>query len=163
MMTEQEKRSHRCCFTGHRPQKLARSESAIISDMETAILCAIQQGYTTFISGMAYGVDIWAGEIVVHLRKGNPALHLIAAVPYPDFQSRWPAYWKQKYNRLLNQSDLVRYISPYYHTGAFQHRNEWLVDHSGLVIAVYRGIPSGTKNTIEYAQSRSVPVYFIDG
>ena len=28
-MTEQEKRLHRCCFTGHRPQKLRRSEMEI--------------------------------------------------------------------------------------------------------------------------------------
>ena len=34
-MTEQEKRLHRCCFTGHRPQKLRRSEMEIKADLAT--------------------------------------------------------------------------------------------------------------------------------
>lgn len=84
-MTEQEKRLRRCCFTGHRPQKLNRAESDIKRDLEDAIKSAISNGYSTFITGMAYGVDIWAGEIVVRLREANPDLHLIAAVPFSSF------------------------------------------------------------------------------
>lgn len=54
-------------------------------------------GYQTFITGMAYGVDIWAGQIVVELRKNNPDLHLIAAIPFPGFESRWSNEWRQAY------------------------------------------------------------------
>lgn len=157
-MTESEKRMHRCCFTGHRPQKLRRSETEIKADLESAIQQAITDGYTTFITGMAYGVDIWAGQIVVRLRKSNPALHLIAAVPFRGFEDRWSADWKRAYQELLEQVDLVKYICPGYNAGAYQRRNEWMVDHASRVIAVFNGEPSGTKNTIIYAQSISVPV-----
>lgn len=85
-MTENEMRLHRCCFTGHRPQKLTRPECQIKADLEKAIKQAISEGYTTFITGMAYGVDIWAGQIVVRLRERNPDLHLIAAVPFRGFE-----------------------------------------------------------------------------
>ena len=61
-MSEQELRSHRCCFTGHRPEKLKRAETVIKKGLEEAILKAIHDGYTTFITGMARGVDIWAGQ-----------------------------------------------------------------------------------------------------
>lgn len=71
-LSEEEKRKHRCCFTGHRPQKLTRSERRIKKDLEKAILEAVSKGYTTFITGMAYGVDLWAGEIVVRLRGEIP-------------------------------------------------------------------------------------------
>lgn len=37
-MTEQEKRQRRCCFTGHRPQKLHRAEIDIKKDLEEAII-----------------------------------------------------------------------------------------------------------------------------
>lgn len=157
-MTEEEKRQHRCCFTGHRPQKLRRSEREIKADLEKAIRQAVADGYSTFITGMAYGVDIWAGQIVVRLRKNNPALHLIAAVPFRGFEDRWSADWKQAYSELLGQADLVRYICPRYNAGAYQRRNEWMVDHSSRVIAVFNGEPSGTKNTIDYAQSVGVAV-----
>ncbi len=61
-MSEQELRYHRCCFTGHRPEKLKRSEEEIKEGLEEAILKAIHEGYRTFITGMARGVDIWAGQ-----------------------------------------------------------------------------------------------------
>ena len=161
-MTEEEKRLHRCCFTGHRPQKLTRSERQIKADLEVAIKQAIADGYTTFITGMAYGVDIWAGEIVVRLRKRNPDLHLIAAVPFRGFESRWSSDWKAAYSKLLEQADLVRYICPGYNPGAYQRRNEWMVDHSSRVIAVFNGEPSGTKNTIEYAKKRETSIRILD-
>lgn len=52
-MTEQEKRLHRCCFTGHRPEKLFLVDREIIKELEREIKAAIERGYTTFISGMA--------------------------------------------------------------------------------------------------------------
>ena len=107
---------------------------------------------------MAYGVDIWAGQIVVRLRKNNPVLQLIAAVPFRGFEDRWSSDWKQAYQEVLEQADLVKYICPGYNAGAYQRRNEWMVDHSSRLIAVFNGEPSGTKNTIIYAQSISVPV-----
>ena len=82
-------RRTRCCFTGHRPQYLKRPEDDIKVDLENSILKEIAEGYTTFVSGMAYGVDIWAAEIVVRLKERNPKLHLVAAIPYPGFDEAW--------------------------------------------------------------------------
>lgn len=130
--------------------------------MESAIQQAIADGYTTFITGMAYGVDIWAGQIVVRLRKSNPALHLIAVVPFRGFEDRWSSDWKRAYQELLEQADLVKYICPGYNAGAYQRRNEWMVDHSSRVIAVFNGEPSGTKNTIEYANKQAVYILRIN-
>ena len=73
-------RQHRCCFTGHREHKLHRAEDEIRKALEEAILLAIRGGFTTFITGMATGVDIWAGEIVLELKSQYPELKLIAAV-----------------------------------------------------------------------------------
>ncbi len=67
-MTEQELRQHRCCFTGHRPERLGMPESEVISGLQKEIHQAIVDGFQTFISGMARGVDLWAAEIVLTLR-----------------------------------------------------------------------------------------------
>ena len=162
-MTEQEMRLHSCCFTGHRPNKLTRAAREIQSDLEENIICAVNDGLSTFITGMAYGVDIWAGEIVVRLRKSNPNLSLIAAVPFPGFESHWSDEWKRSYNQLLIEADSVHFICPSYKRYAFQRRNAWMVDHSSRVIAVYDGLASGTKNTIDYANRVGVPVVIING
>ena len=55
-MTEQEKRLHRCCFTGHRPEKLNASEEEVKTWLEAQIDQAIADGFLTFISGCAMGI-----------------------------------------------------------------------------------------------------------
>lgn len=60
--------SKRCCFTGHRPEKLHISESKVKTLLEKTIIQAVEDDFLTFISGMARGVDMWASEIVLGLR-----------------------------------------------------------------------------------------------
>ena len=119
MATEEEKRLHRCCFTGHRPEKLNASEEDVKCWLEEQIDQAIAEGYMTFISGCAMGVDLWAGQIVMEKKKQNPVLHLIAATPWPGFARRWSEEWKAQYDSLLQQADLVVNVCDHYHKGVF--------------------------------------------
>ena len=163
MASEAELRLHRCCFTGHRPEKLKRSESAIKADLRKQINQAVHDGFKVFITGMARGVDLWAAQIVLDLRKRNKEIKLICAIPHDGFEARWSPSWQEFYRYVLAEADLTRVISKGYHTGAYQVRNEWMVNHSARVIAVFNGQPSGTKNTIDYAYRQGVPVVLIEG
>ena len=162
-ITEKEKRLHRCCFTGHRPEKLNRPECEIKLELKKEICRALEDNFTVFITGMARGVDIWAAEIVLQLRKDGVPVRLICACPYPGFEKNWSNIWQTRYTAILSAADLVRFISPSYSSCCFQIRNEWMVNHSSKVIAVFNGQPSGTKNTIEYAQQQGIPVQQIKG
>ena len=101
MLTEEQKRMHRVCFTGHRPEKLTQSESVIVKALEAAIKEAISDGKNVFISGMARGVDIWAAEIVLRLRKEGANVKLICASPYEGFERGWSAEWQRRYMSFL--------------------------------------------------------------
>lgn len=158
MPTEEEKRLRRCCFSGHRPEKLDEPEENVRNWLSEQIDQAIAAGYTTFISGCAMGVDIWAGQLVLQKKEKNPALHLIAATPWPGFSNRWSIDWQQQYSNLLKDADWVVPVCNHYHNGVFQQRNEWMVDHSNRVIAYYNGAPGGTKNTIDYASGKGIEV-----
>ena len=160
-MTEQELRQHRCCFTGHRPERLGIPEIEVISGLKKEIRQAIADGFQTFISGMARGVDLWAAEIVLACRDEGAAIRLICASPYKGFESRWSREWQERYRQVMGRADLVRFICPGYSRDCFQRRNQWMVDHSARVIAVYNSQPSGTRNTIEYARQRGVPVILL--
>ena len=153
---ENEKKQHRCCFTGHIPSKLDYSEGEIKPLLETAVDNAISDGYVTFITGMAEGVDIWAAEIVLEKKKHNTALHLICAIPHPGFENKRSEYEKERYMRILQDADYTMTVSDHYFRACYQRRNEFMVDHSSLVIAVWNGAPSGTQNTINYAKKRGV-------
>lgn len=155
-MSETELRKHRCCFTGHRPDKMDHGEKEIKPLLEKAIDEAIENGYVTFITGMAEGVDIWAAEIVLERKKKNPNLHLICALPHPGFEKRRSMTEKMRFNRIIKNADLVKQINDHYFTGCYQIRNEWMVDHSSFVIAVFNSQKSGTKNTVDYAKRKGI-------
>ena len=157
-MAERELRQHRCCFTGHRPEKLGVSEAVVVAGLKKEIRTVIADGFSVFISGMARGVDLWAAEIVLSLRDEGTAIRLICASPYQGFEVRWSREWQERYWRVMEKADLVRFICPGYSRDCFQRRNEWMVDHSARVIAAYNGQPSGTRNTVVYASEQEVPV-----
>ena len=162
-MQEFEKRLHRCCFTGHRPEKLKRMQWLIKRDLKNEILRAMDDGINVFISGMARGVDIWAAEIVLSLRDSGKPIKLICASPFPGFESRWEKEWKDRYNEIMAAADHTLFVCPGYSRSCFQIRNEWMVNHSARVIAVYNGESGGTKNTIEYAQQGDLNVQIVKG
>ncbi|MFQ9550401.1 MAG: SLOG family protein [Acutalibacteraceae bacterium] len=138
-----------------------KSEVEIVASLEREIRAAITDGFQTFISGMARGVDIWAAEVVLRLRDNGSPIHLIAASPYQGFERAWSPAWQSRYASVLVGADIVRFVSLQYDRGCFQRRNEWMVDHAGRVIAVFNGEKGGTKNTIDYADRQNVPVIYI--
>ncbi len=53
----------------------------------------------------------------------------------------------------MQTADHSLFVCHGYSKSCFQIRNEWMVNHSARVIAVYNGERGGTKNTIDYATS----------
>lgn len=160
-MTEIESRSHCVCFTGHRPEKLKLSEDAVKAGLEQQIVQAIANGYTTFITGMAPGVDLWAGKIVADLRDNGLPIKLVAVNPYPSFGKKFEPEWNSLHQEITERADLVESACKVYNKGCFMARNKWMVDHSNLVIAVFNGEKGGTKNTIDYASKQGVRIRYI--
>ena len=117
-------RKHRCCFTGHRPDKMEFGEKEIKPLLEKAIDEAISKGFVTFITGMAMGTDIWAAEIVLDRRKKNDDIHLICALPHPGFENRRSFVEKMRFSKIIKNADLVKEINDHYFTGCYQVRNE---------------------------------------
>ena len=162
-MSESELRKHRCCFTGHRPEKLKLPEEQLAPLLEAEIRRAIAKEYTTFISGAARGTDLIAAEIVLRLRERDPRLKLICALPYPDFGQHWDGGWTRRLQNVLAAADLTRCVRPSFSYASYQARNQWMVDRTSLVIAVFNGERGGTKNTLDYARKKGVPCTVISG
>lgn len=157
-MNEAELRMHRCCFTGHRPEKMILGEKDIKPKLERAIDDAIKDGYVTFITGMAMGTDAWAAEIVLEKKKSNDEIHLICALPHPGFEKRRSEAEKNRFVEIIENADYTKLINDHYFKGCYQVRNEWMVSRSSRVIAVYDGQSGGTRNTIRYAEKNGVEI-----
>ena len=151
-------RAHACAFTGHRPERLGFPETETREWLESAINAAVRNGFTTFISGMQRGVDIWAAEIVLRLRSEGAPIRLVAACAFQGMEARWDIEWQERYRRILRCANEVHYIGERPGTASFEKRNRWMVDHASRLIAVYCGMPGGTKRTIEYAKAEGIEV-----
>ena len=146
------------CFSGYRPEKLPWGEdesdprcAALKKRLYDAAKSACAQGYRHFICGMARGVDFYACEAVLLLRRDYPDVTVEAAVPCRDQAARWAAAQRARDEALLAQCDRRTLLQERYDGGCMQRRNRYMVDHSALLIAVHDGSPGGTLYTIEYA------------
>ena len=155
-----------CCFTGHRPQSLPwgyhEGDPRCISlkhRLKGEILCAIHDhDIRYFLSRMAQGVDTWAAEMVLELQR-DYSIFLECVLPCRDQAIRWPYESRRRYRSILQRCNQVTLLQSQYSQDCFQRRNQYMIDRSGLVIAVWNGTPSGTGNTVRYAKAKGKLVY----
>ena len=164
-----ERKDISCCFTGHRPEKLPwgddeRDERCLRLKEELA--CHIEGIYLAgcrhFLCGMARGCDFYFAEAVLALRQKYPAVPLEAALPCDTQANAWTAEERRRYDHLVAESDEVSFVAHRYSPGCMQRRNEYMVDASGVLLAVFNGTAGGTMNTILYAQRRGLKVITVE-
>lgn len=155
-----------CCFTGHRPNKFdfgyKEDDPKCVKIKELLseyIEVAIAEGFTTFISGLALGVDMWAAEAVIKLKEEFPHIRLIAAIPCQGQEKRWPKESQERYQAILEKADdSVLVTDGPYTPQTMIARDEWMVDHSDRLIAVFDGSRGGTKHTFDNALSKGIEI-----
>lgn len=157
-----------CCFTGHRPQKLGYGENSIQCDelknkLEELIIELIEkEGVTHFISGVALGVDTYATKIVLNLKTRYPHITLECAIPCENQAEKWNERDRDVYYDLISKCDKETLLQQRYSSDCMQKRNEYMVDNSDYVIAVWNGKPSGTGNTVKYAMKNNKMVLLVN-
>ena len=158
----------RCAFTGYRPQKMPfgfDEEDLRCVDFKQRLRCTIEAlvslGYCHFLAGGAQGFDTFAAETVMGVRRSNPWVTLEIAVPYDAQPEHWSASSQERYKWILNQANIITWISHEYTKGCLFQRNRYLVDSCDLLLAAYDGQPGGTAQTLMYARARSREIRFI--
>lgn len=168
---KEELRMKTACFTGHRPSKLGgydmknptmlKLKEKLLETIEIAIT---REGIEHFISGGALGTDT-AGFYCVHMiKEKHPHIKNILAIPFKDQANAWSDNQQYWYNKMVNLADEVVYVdelddykmnnmeTKIYHPAKMQKRNEYMIDESNLIIAVYDGTKGGTGNCLYYAR-----------
>ena len=149
-------------FAGHRPDKLGGYKVPnptyvrVCQQIEKTLLEIKPE---KVISGMALGIDQWAAFIAHKL--GIPFL---AAIPFINQESKWPEASQRAYKNLLSKaSEKVIVSEGAYAPIKMQIRNEWMVNNSDLLIAVYNGDKTGgTANCVNYAKQCQKPIIIIN-
>lgn len=162
-----------CCFTGHRNRDLPfsgdRSKQGmkcLVSSLQMYIEKAVNDGFDTFISGMAEGVDLICAEIVYNLitRKGMN-LKLVCAVPYKDQGTKelLNPIDQYVYSMISRDCTNVVYICDKKSRDCYQKRNKFMVENSRRIIGVIKDekAKSGTLQTINMAKKSGLELNII--
>lgn len=174
-------------FTGHRPKDLGGYDEdnptalKVQKQLRVMILQAYESGYRTFITGMAMGVDQWAGHIVADLKPEHSDIKLIAAIPFASQPMVWTMAARGSWEIVLSDCDEIYVVDTnpeevilmndilrdsripskdqkYLISKKLNDRNKWMVDKADCMLAVWKHTAGGTENCIKYAQSKNKTV-----
>lgn len=137
--------------TGHRSAKLGGySDEAFNLLVRIATFWLEENKPDKVISGMAMGWDMALAQATI-----NKNIPLICAVPFRGQESMWSKQTQKQYFDILNLSNEIVYVSkPGYSPKKMQIRNEWMVDNSDVILAMWDGTKGGTFNCLEYAKNK---------
>lgn len=143
-----------CCVTGHRDIPIEQVER-IKRKLRREIESAVADGFTHFLSGFAEGADQYFAEIVAEFCERDERLSLEAAIPYRGRLERLGQYAETR--RLLMACRKISVISEEYAKDVYQKRNQYMVEQSERMIAVYDGRETGgTAGTIRFARKKGI-------
>jgi uncharacterized phage-like protein YoqJ len=162
-------------FTGHRPNKLGTGYSISNERVQqysymlrdTIMNLIRHEGATRFISGGAIGIDQIAFWTVEQLKESYPSIENILAVPFESQYSNWRnGELVEWYHKMVHRADSVIHVDLLegyrdypvadgkYSAKKMQLRNQYMVDNSDYVVAVWDGTSGGTANCVTYAESK---------
>ena len=154
------------CFSGYRPEKfsfiLIDGQEAYLnlqSKIRAAIITAVEDGFDTFLCGMARGLDLICGGLVLQLKQERPqysGIRLIAVPPFPEHGFGGP--WGVIHSLVMSRADDLVFPAENNSRRAYHLRNRDMVDHSSRLICYYDGQPGGTGYTVDYARQKGLEV-----
>ena len=154
--------------SGHRPSKMPRAYGYDYNNKQWTELknkfkkLLIEWKCTKAVTGMALGVDTVFALAVIELKQEGYNIHLHCAIPCKNHSSKWPKESQELYQYILSQADSIHIVTDEeYKPYLMQVRNEYMVDISDIMIAVWDGSKSGTGNCVEYALKQKKKVYRI--
>lgn len=134
-------------FTGHRTYR---------HECDDALTAAVErlygEGYRTFMTGMAVGFDLAAGECVLSLRERLCGLRLVCVVPFRGMENRFSQADRERFGRLMQEADAAVTLADEYTPEVYRRRNDYLVDNASAVLAYFDGRAGGTAYTVARAK-----------
>lgn len=121
----QDPRSHTCCFSGYRPEKMPFPHIRPGSRGRRSRRRSTARSNTPVSPGLSHlslrhgsRIRYLGGEAVIRARAHHD-IRLLCAVPHDHQSDRFAPSWKKRYNVCLVNSDAVRVFASNYFSGCF--------------------------------------------
>ena len=177
------------CFTGHRENSVLPYRGDPIYSGITLrtvqlmlfryIDMAVENGYRSFISGLAEGTDLWAAKYILGKKRCDSSIRLIGVMPYLRHSERFSPRYREFLADVEGGADMLLTTStdPLVVYGKsrsgettspdlYKVRNYFMVDNASAVISYFNegSFKSGTYQTLNYAvrQGRKIRRFGLD-
>ena len=162
-----------CAIVGHRPTRFRFKYKEnntgckrLKKRLHDQFIALYDQGVRRFMVGGSLGVDMWSGEILLKLKEQPEYsdIELVIILPHPSHDTRWDERSKARMGFLLNHCSEHRIVGTQATAESYYKRNQYMVDHSDCLLAVYdndRTVHSGTGQTVQYAEKQGKPMVLI--
>lgn len=145
-----------CCFSGHR----ILPSNFDCEELKKLVYKSINDGFDTFLCGMALGFDSECFKVLQELKK-DFTLKVIACIPCESQSKFFNKKQKAEYEKMINSADEVIYVSKEYFDGCMQKRNRFMVDNSSRIICYLNYGHGGTYSTVKYAAESDCKVIYL--
>ena len=150
----------RMALTGHRPERLNYSQCLESDDWRRMIDWLKEQmktlGVTDAYCGMADGGDCAYAVAAIELKKEGYTIKLHCVLPCDNYNSTHYLYDYFKQN-----ADTWVSLSKEYYRGCDDARDQYMVDNSDKLFAIYDGLKiGGVYSTIRRAKKKNLEIVY---
>ncbi|MFD2614375.1 DUF1273 domain-containing protein [Paenibacillus gansuensis] len=131
--------------TGYRAQELSiydQKHAGIVyikQALRDKLVPLIEEGLEWVITAGQYGVDLWACEVVIELKKQYPDVKLAIITAYLNPEEKWPEAKQDYYRGILKGADYCGSVSNQPYSGVWQltARDQLLLRKSDGILLFY--------------------------
>ena len=161
-----------CAISGHKPTRFKWKYNEnnngckrLKRRVRDQLIRLYEQGVRRFYLDGSLGVDIWAGELLLELKEQPEYsdIELVLVLPFPRHDAEWDKVSRQRLSRLRQRSTEVVVAGTSENPPAvnFKLRDQYLINHTDCVLAVYDNNPedrSAVNRVVTYARRKNMPI-----
>ena len=159
-----------CAITSQRPtrfkfkyQEYMTSCKRLKKRLHDVFTELYRRGVRRFYVGGALGVDLWAGEILLEMRRQEEyqGLEIVLVYPFPGHDERWDPKSRERLRHLKENCDQFVMGSKVVGAQGYRERTAYMVEHADCLVAVYDdgpAGPSGVETALRMAKVQKIVV-----
>ncbi len=157
----------RLVVTGYKPHELGIFDDKhpgvrfIKKALENRLVALLDDGLEWVIISGQLGIEAWAAEVVIDLKKEYTDLKYAVITPFTDQEKNWNDMKKEKYHTLIAKADYHTSLTkrPYEAPWQFIEKDKFFMRNSDGILIVYDeendGSPKFVKKAAEKYAERS--------
>ena len=156
-----------CDVIGQRPtrfkfkyQEYMTSCKRLKKRLHDSFAALYQSGVRRFYVGGALGVDLWAGEILLEMRRREEysELEIVLVCPFPGHDERWDPKSQERLRHLKENCDEFVMGSKVVGAQGYRERTAYMIKNTDCMVAVYDElqVDAGIKSAQQLAKERKM-------